>query len=402
MADDLRTFSIDEARSIALAAQGFAIPRPKVGSVDVDDFERVMRRLNIVQIDSINVLARAQYMPFFSRLGNYPLEMLHRYAYEARNVFEYAVHVASFVPMDHLPVIRHRMAEWRPWRQWAEVMTDHPGLLEATIDDIERRGPLEVADIEDKGDRYGRHWSTSTAKLVLETSLHQGVLAVSDRIRSARRYDLFERVVPAEILAARSLSKIEAHREMMRLAIGSLGIGTIGDCADYYRIKRTDASAAIGHLIDAGEVERVRVDGVNSEMFAVPGIEAPREPVNARAIVSPFDPVAWFRDRLEWLFDFDYRIEIYTPVKKRKYGYYVLPFLMGNSFVARVDLKADRKASVLRVPSAFLETGYDEDEVAGKLAVELRLVASWLGLDRIVIGRRGPLTSALRAAVKSV
>ena len=122
MADDLRTFSIDEARSIALVAQGFAIPRPKVGSVDVDDFERVMRRLNIVQIDSINVLARAQYMPFFSRLGNYPLEMLHRYAYEARNVFEYAVHVASFVPMDHLPMIRHRMAEWRPWRQWAEVI----------------------------------------------------------------------------------------------------------------------------------------------------------------------------------------------------------------------------------------------------------------------------------------
>ncbi len=401
MANDLRTFSIDEARSIALAAQGFAIQRPKVGTVDVDDFERVVRQINIVQIDSINVLVRAQYMPFFSRLGVYPLEMLHRYAYETRNVFEYGVHVASFVPIDHLPMIRHRMTEWQPWRQWAEMMAEHPGIAKATTDEIERRGPLEVADIENKGDRYGRHWSTSTAKLVLETSLHQGVLAVSDRLRSARRYDLFERVVPSEILSVLSLTRIEAHREMMRLAIRSLGIGTVGDCADYYRIKRTEASAAIRHLIEAGEVERVSVEGVKSEMFAVTGIEAPRNSLNVCAIVSPFDPVAWFRNRLEWLFDFEYRIEIYTPAKKRKYGYYVLPFLMDNRFVARVDLKADRRARVLRVPSAFLEAGCDEEVVAENLASELRLMADWLGMDRIVIGRRGPLTRPLRAAVKS-
>ena len=401
MANDLRTFSIDEARSIALAAQGFAIPRPKVGTVDVGDFERIVRQINIVQIDSINVLVRAQYMPFFSRLGAYPMEMLHRYAYEARSVYEYAVHVASFVPIDHLPMIRHRMAEWRPWRQWAEVMGEHPGITDAISGEIGRRGPLEVADIENKGDRYGRHWSTSTAKLVLETSLHQGVLAISDRMRSARRYDLFERVVPPEILSISPLSRIEAHREMMRLAIRSLGVGTVGDCADYYRIKRTEASAAIRHLIEAGEVERVSVEDVKSEMFAVTGIEAPRNPLDVCAIVSPFDPVAWFRDRLEWLFDFEYRIEIYTPAKKRKYGYYVLPFLMGNRFVARVDLKADRKASVLRVPSAFSEAGCDEEVVAGNLATELRLMADWLGMDRIVIGRRGPLTRPLRAAVKS-
>ena len=401
MADDLRTFSIDEARSIAITASGLATPRPKPGEVSLNDFERVARRLNIVQIDSVNVLVRAQYMPFFSRLGSYPLEMLHKYAYEDRSLFEYSVHEASLVPIHHLPIIRHRMEEWRPWRRWSELMDEHPGLLESIVDEIASRGPTAVADIENKGDRYG-YWATSTAKLVLETLTHEGVLAVSDRINSARRYDLFDRVVTTPAASDIPLSKSDAHRAMMKLAIKSLGIGTIADCADYYRIKRTEAANAINHLVEIGEGEPVRVEGVPSDMFAIPGIDPPGESVNARAIVSPFDPVAWFRDRLEWLFDFEYRIEIYTPVKKRQYGYYVLPFILGNRFVARVDLKADRKANVLRVPGAFLEDGYDEEVVSGQLATELRLMAHWLGLDRIVIGRRGGLTRSLRSAVKSL
>ena len=401
MADDLRTFSIDEARKIAIAAAGLAEPRPKSGALGLKDFDRVMRRLNIVQVDSVNVLVRAQYMPFFSRLGSYPMEMLHKYAYEERNLFEYSVHQASLIPMHHLPIIRHRMEEWRPWRRWSELMDEHPGLLESIVDEIVSRGPTAVADIENKGDRYG-YWATSTAKLVLETLTYHGVLAVSNRINSARRYDLFDRAVPAETASKTPFSRVEAHRKMMKLAITSLGIGTIADCADHYRVKRTDAGNAIKHLVDVGEIERVRVEGVDSDMYAVPSVTVPHEVVNPCAIVSPFDPVAWFRDRLEWLFDFEYRIEIYTPVKKRKYGYYVLPFILGNRFVARVDLKADRKASVLRVPGAFLEEGCDEEVVSGQLACELRLMADWLGLDRIVIGRRGGLTRSLRSAVKSL
>ena len=401
MADDLRTFSINEARSIAITAAGLAEPRPKSGDVGLNDFERVARRLNIVQVDSVNVLVRAQYMPFFSRLGVYPLEMLHRYAYEERNLFEYSVHEASLIPMDHLAMIRHRMSDWRPWHRWFELMDEHPGLLESIVDEVTSRGPTAVADIENKGEHYG-YWGSSTAKLVLETLTFQGELAVSDRFNTARRYDLFERAVPAEAASKSPFSKAEAHREMMKLAIRSLGIGTIADCADYYRIKRKDATEAIRHLVEIGEIERVKVDGVRRELFAVPGIKTRDVSSDACAIVSPFDPVAWFRDRLEWLFDFEYRIEIYTPVKKRKYGYYVLPFILGNRFVARVDLKADRKASVLRVPGAFLEDGCDEEGVACRLASELRLMAGWLGLDRIVIGRRGKFTSALRAAVKLI
>ena len=401
MADDMRSFSLEEARGIAIAAQGLTETRPPVGSVAVDDIDRVMRRLNIVQIDSVNVLVRAQYMPFFSRLGPYSPDLLHRYAYEQRNVFEYYVHEASMVPMDHLPTIRHRMSQWRPWRQWVKLMESRPEILESTMEQIAKSGPLEVADIQEKGERYG-HWGSTTAKLVLETMLHQGKFAVSDRLRSARRYDLYERVVPEHLQTAQPQSEIEAHRTMMRLAIGSLGIGTVADCADYYRIKRNDAAKAMKYLVETGEVEPVEVEGALSEVYAVPGIEAPSSSLESCAIVSPFDPVAWYRQRLSWLFDFEYRIEIYTPVKKRKYGYYVLPFLMDRRFVARVDLKADRKASVLRVPGAFIEPWGDEELAAPKLATELRLMADWLGLERIVIGRRGGFTRPLRSAVNSL
>ena len=193
-------------------------------------------------------------------------------------------------------------------------------LLETIVDEVTSRGPTAVADIQNKGERYG-YWGTSTAKLVLETLTFQGELAVSDRVNTARRYDLFDHAVPAETASKSPFLKAEAHREMMKLALGSIGIGTIADCADYYRIKRNDAAKAIRHLVEMGEIEEVKVDGVRREMFAVPGIKVPDVCSNVCTIVSPFDPVAWFRDRLEWLFNFEYRIEIYTPVKKRKYGY---------------------------------------------------------------------------------
>ena len=401
MADDLRTFSIQETRRIALAAQGLLKQRPAGRSINLNDFDDVLKRINIVQIDSVNVLVRAQYMPFFSRLGPYPQEMLHQYAYENRNLYEYYVHEACLIPMSHLPMVRYRMDEWRPWRSWSEEIAKNPELLPATIQEVETRGPLAVSDIPNKDERYG-HWGITTAKLALETMLHQGQLAIADRQNSARRYDLFQRVVPENVVQDPPMPKVEAHRKMMQLAIASLGIGTLADCADYYRIKRNDAKMAIHHLVDTGEVERVDVDGVASEFYAVPGIEPPQEDAEACAIVSPFDPAAWCRSRLEWLFDFAYRIEIYTPVKKRKFGYYVLPFVLGDRFVARVDLKADRKMSTLRVPGAFLEPNCDEEYVADSLASELKLMADWLGLNRIVIGRRGNLTKPLRAAIKAL
>ncbi len=401
MANDLRTFTIQDARRIALSAQGLFQAIPKDRDITLSDFDAVLQRINIVQIDSVNVLVRAQYMPFFSRLGPYPIEMLHQYAYEKQNLYEYYVHQASMIPISQLPMIRYRMDEWKPWRTWSEEIAKRPGMLEGIIDEIKSRGPLEVSDIPNKGERYG-HWGITTAKLVLETMLHKGQLSIADRLNTARRYDLFERVVPEHVAQEPPMPKLEAHRKMMELAISSLGVGTLADCADYYRIKRDDAKVALDHLVETSKIERVNVGNLSIDLYAVPGIEPPEKDVKACSIVSPFDPAAWFRSRLEWLFDFEYRIEIYTPAKKRKYGYYVLPFILGDRFVARVDLKADRQASVLRVPGAFLEPDCDDEHVAHDLAAQLKLMADWLQLDRIVIGRRGNLTRSLRAAVKAL
>ena len=397
---DLETFSIQEARQIALAAQGFAEPRPKPGTVTIDDLDRVMNTVNIVQIDTINVLVRTQYMPFFSRLGPYSQEMLHKYAYEDRNLFEYYAHAASLTPISHLPFLRHRMAEWKPWRRWNEIMDESPGLLDSMIDEIRANGPMEVADFDNKGQRYG-YWGTSTTKLILETLMFQGTLTTADRKNSARRYDFIERVAPESILNI-DIPRDEAHRQMMKLAISSLGVATDQDLADYYRIRRAEAQAAIKSLLEQGEIQRVEVEGVDVPTYALPDIAPPSNPLQTCAIVSPFDSVAWFRDRLERFFDFYYKIEIYVPPKKRRYGYYVMPFILGDRFAARVDLKADRQKSILRVPGAFLEDDSNEDETAHHLAAELRQIANWLNLNRIVVGRRGNLIPALRSAVKAL
>ncbi len=400
MANDLKTFSIQEARSIALKAQGFDNSRPSPGTVTFDDFDRVMKTVNIVQIDTINILIRTQYMPFFSRLGPYPLDMLHKYAYEDRNLFEYYAHAAALTPIDHLPLFRHRMSEWKPWRRWTEIMDESPGLLETVLSEIRTEGPMEVADFDQKGERYG-YWGTSTTKLVLETLMFQGKFAVSDRINNARRYDLIERVAPESHLST-NIPRDEARLQMMKLAISSMGVATDYDLADYYRIRRAEAQAPIKSLIEQGEIEPVKVEGINQPTYALPNIEPPTKPLNARAIVSPFDSVAWYRNRLEWFFDFEYKIEIYVPPKKRRYGYYVMPFILGDRFAARVDLKADRPKSVLRVPGAFLEENCEEEATAHHLASELQLLANWLNLDRIVVGRKGNLIPALRSAVKAL
>ena len=289
---DLKTFSIQEARRIALTAQGFADPRPAPDTVTFKDFDRVMKTVNIVQIDTINVLIRTQYMPFFSRLGPYPQDMLHKYAYEDRNLFEYYAHAAALTPMSQVPLLRHRMAEWKPWRRWTEIMAESPGLLESIAEEIQAQGPMEVADFDFKGDRYG-YWGTSTTKLVLETLMFQGQFTVSDRLNSARRYDLIERVVPQNILKT-EIPRDEARQKMMKLAISSLGIATDYDLADYYRIRRAEAQAPIKSLLERGEIERVKVEGIEPPTYALANTEPPstssqrprhRLPVRLRRLV---------------------------------------------------------------------------------------------------------------------
>ncbi len=400
MADDMKTFSITEARRAALTAQGFTMPRGTEQPRGINDLERVFSRIKIVQIDPINVLVRAQYMPFFSRLGAYPRELLDELAYVKRGLYEHFAHVASYLPMQHLPLMRHRMVSWKPNPHWRKMMAEHAGIEEKIMNDIRTRGPLSVSDLEYSGKRYGR-WGFSVGKLVLEAKLMAGELAVSDRVNGARRYDSIHRVAPKALLDEPLTPRDDARRVMFKLATDALGIGTVADIADYYRIKRSEAAPVITDMAARGELEQVKIDGSKSSFYAMPGIDAPSNPIRARALLSPFDPLVWFRERCDWLFNFFYRIEIYTPVKRRQYGYYVLPFLLDEALAARVDLKADRANRTLRVPGAFLESGNDPDHVAPELANELIEMAAWLGMERIVIGRRGNFTQPLRAAIKA-
>ncbi len=389
---------------MAIRAQGLAAGRfaeNSGGPVTLDDVSRTIRAMGLLQIDSVNVCVRSHYMPLFSRLGSYEMALLDRLAYREKSVFETWAHVASFAPVEHHRLFRRRMAGRKPRHRVAELIKEKPGFLEEVLEQVRERGAMTDGELDGAGKRRGPWWGYTSGKIAMEWHFAVGALSVSDRKNFTRHYDLTERVIAGEHLNDSTPSVEESHREMMRIAVRAHGIGTVADLADYYRIKKTDAGARLSELVEEGTAQRVRVEGwsKDEEVFA-PGDIASPGPTTARALLTPFDPLVWDRDRVERLFDFFYRIEIYVPEKNRRYGYYVYPFVLGEDLVARVDLKAERDKSVLRVKGAFIEDGPDHDYVAANLADELRLMADWLGLKRVGTGRRGDLMPALRAALK--
>jgi len=386
-----------QARRIALAAQGFDAPRPG-GRVDVRHLRRVVRQLGVIQIDSVNVAVRTHYMPFFSRLGPYPRPLLDDLAYRRRELFEYWGHVASYLPTARYPSFRHRMNSIEPWPRVRGLMKDHPGYLEAVLEEVTDRGALTVGELEDPGSRTGPWWGYGKGKIALEWHFAVGNLTVADRRNFARVYDLPERVFPPELLNGAAPSAEEAYREHIAIAARALGVATAHDLADYFRLGVIPTRQTIAELVAEGRLVPVAVEGWNQPAFLHAEARLPRA-VEARALLSPFDSLIWERDRTERLFDFHYRIEIYVPKPKRIYGYYVMPFLLGDRIVGRVDLKADRAARTLLVPGSFVEPGHDPHRVAVELAEELRLMAGWLGLDGVVAARNGDLAPALLAVL---
>ena len=399
MADGLTQLSIAESRNLALRSQGFGGPRTLDRPATVGDIQRVFDRIKLVQIDTVNVLVRAQYMPFFSRIGPYPMDLLHEYTSDQRRTFEYWVHELSLVPVEHYPIFHHRSTQWDAENRWKRFLKDHPNFERDIVAEVTARGPLTVSDLEMTGPRIG-YWASSPGKMALYHLHRSGRLTIADRRTPAPSYDLTERVVPKHHLDQPELPLADAYRRMAEMAVDSMGIATCADIADYYRVRRRDMAATVKRMTEQGDLVELRVADSEQTFYAVPTWESRTAPVNTRCLVSPFDPLVWSRSRIEWLFDFRYRIEIYTPARKRQYGYYVLPFLLGDQLVARVDLKCDRRAKVLRVPGAFLEAGVAPDRVAHELAAELHLMAAWLGMERVVVGRRGDFVSPLRHAVK--
>ena len=393
----MRKLSSAQARRAALAAQGFGGQRP-VDRVDVRHVRRLFRDVSLVQIDSVNVAVRAHYMPLFSRFGPYQSELMDSFAYSRREVFEYWGHEASFLPIDRHPLMRFRMEAMRPWRRIRALTEEHPEYVSEVFDEVAEYGPITVSDLADPGKRTGPWWGYGKGKIALEWLFATGRLAIADRRNFTRYYDVPERVLPAGILDVDPLGKAEAQRELLLLSAAATGVGTAADLADYYRIRMPDARPRIAELVESGALIEVAVDGWSKPGLMLPGTAVPRA-LSARALVSPFDSLIWFRERTERLFDFHYRIEIYVPEPLRKFGYYVYPFLLGDELVGRVDLKADRAAGRLLVRGSYREDGRDRENIAAELAAELHLMAGWLGLGEIVVEKKGDLAETLRKQV---
>ncbi|GID25846.1 winged helix-turn-helix domain-containing protein [Paractinoplanes brasiliensis] len=399
------SLSIAQARRVTLAAQGFADPKPG-GVTDLRHLRRVLRRVHLIQMDSVNVLQRAHFMPLYSRLGPYPAELLERAAYrKPRDLFEFWGHEASLITTDLQPLFRWRMARAAEmaWGNMRRVAEEQPELVERVLGVVRDRGPITAAEIEHDEPRRKDHWgwNWSAVKQALEWLFYSGQITAAERTSSfARRYDLPERVLPQAVLNAPTPAPADAFRSLVELSARALGVAAEPELRDYFRLPVDGFKQAVAELVDDQVLRPVSVPGWKQPTYLHRDARLPRW-VRAATLVSPFDPLIWERGRTERLFGMNYRIEIYVPAAQRLYGYYVLPFLLGEQLTARVDLKADRKTGRLLIPAAWLEPGADPEETAAALAAELHRLAGWLGLAEVTLPERGdladPLTTALRA-----
>jgi uncharacterized protein YcaQ len=380
--------SLAEARRIALAAQGFGDRRPE--KVTAARWLKAIDRLSLHQIDSVNVLVRAHYLPAFSRLGPYDRSLIDDAAWgkpKKRRLFEYWAHEASLLPLSFHPLLRWRMARadrgeagWKGLRPFAaERRAEAEGYLKR----IRNEGPRAASDFEEKRGRSG-WWEWGEAKRALEWLFWAGHITTATRRGAFERvYDLTERVIPAEILALPTPDERDAHRALIERAAQALGVATAQDLRDYFRLGPDDARQAIAQLLEAGVLLPVEVPGWAHLAYCHRDARSPRR-VSARAVLAPFDPLVWERSRALRLFDFHYRIEIYTPADKRQHGYYVLPFLLGDRLVARLDLKADRQAGRLIAHAVHMEAHAPSDAMDA-IREELAALAAWLGLGDIIL-----------------
>lgn len=396
------TLRLDEARRIALHAQGFGGSRP-TGRVDRRHFRRVLDQVGLVQIDSVNVLTRSHELPFLARLGPYPRRALSDWLWASGEMFEYWGHEASLLPVDVHPLLRWRMQEDHAWGGMVAVGARRPTLVQEVRRAVAERGPVTLGELEHLGDAIkrgkaapGSMWNWSDAKKAMELLFWNGeVTAVRDPASFSRHYLLPEQVLPAAVLAADTPSEDEAHKALLLRAAQRHGIGSARCLADYYRLNIVTSRRRLSELVSDGLLREVSVQGWRQPAYLHPDATLPRW-VRGSALLSPFDSLIWERSRVEVLFDFRYRIEIYVPAAKRVHGYYVLPFLHDGALVARVDLKADRQAGVLRVRAAYAEPTFDPERSLGALHERLVELAEFLGLDAVAVEPRGDLAPTLK------
>ena len=399
------TLSPKTARRIALAAQGFGRAQPVApGRSHVRD---MARRLGVIQIDSVNVVTRTHYLPGFSRLGDYPREALEAEAWGARRgLFEYWGHEASLLPLEMQPLLRWRMERARGGAMWTGLSRfgrEKADYIDGVLAEIERRGPVTGGDFAPKPEEGGPRgapgwWSWSDGKRALEWLFWAGLITTKTRNGFERVYDLTERALPARIVDLPTPTEADAQRELVRISARAIGVATAADLRDYFRLPLADARDRIAELVEAGDLTPVAVKDWRHPAYLAAGAKSPRK-VTGAALLSPFDNLIWTRDRTERLFGVKVRLEIYTPAHKRAHGYYVLPFLEDEAITARVDLKSDRKAGVLRVQAAWREPDATP-ETPARLAAELRRMAGWLGLGDVEVVGKGDLAEVLGAEIR--
>ena len=369
----------------------------------------MVEKVGLLQIDSVNVLARAHYLSLFARMGEYPVELLAGAAWPAksahRTLFETWAHEASLVPIEVQPLLRWRQQKFvdGPWSTAAKLRAQHPGFLDDVLAVVRDHGPMSAGDIEKVLEAPGKGkpgwWEWSATKTASEYLFATGAIGTSFRRGFERVYDLTERILPAHVADAPTPDEFEAKKALIALSARSHGIGTVGDLADYYRIRNDEAKRALLELAEDGVVIPVQVKGWRDVAYLHRDARMPRK-VTGRALLCPFDPLIWERARTERLFGFHYRIEIYTPAPKRTYGYYVFPLLVDDELVGRFDLKADRATGRLLVQAAWHEPDAHPGEVAAAASVELGRMARWLGLAEVAIMPRGNLHAVLTAAMQ--
>lgn len=396
-------FSLKQARRLALAAQGFSGRQPPA-LVKATHVNRLIERLGVLQIDSVNALVRSHYLPLFSRLGQYSPALLEHAAWSQgrrRSLFEYWGHEASLLPMALYPLLRWRMARAQQgqgiYAQMARFGRERQAVIQRVLKTVEQQGALGAGSLSTREERAGPWWDWSDEKHALEWLFAAGLVTVAGRRGFERLYDLPDRVIPDAILNTQ-VSEAEAQRGLLLHSATALGVGTEKDLRDYFRLDPADSRIRLAELVEAGQLLSCRVQDWKQPAYCLPAPTVPRK-VPASALLSPFDSLIWERSRTERLFDFRYRLEIYTPQHKRVYGYYVLPFLHNERIAARVDLRAERAHSRLAVHAVHEEAPGLDEEGMQALAVNLRQMADWLGLQQVQLNCQRPSADRLRSAM---
>ena len=396
-----KQLSLADARRVAIAAQGLDRARPR-GVPTRQHIRRVVNRLGLLQLDFVNVLVPAHYFVMFSRLGAYDRARFDQLIYDGREFIEHWAHEASIVPVDCWPLLRYRREEFRPWPNSPIMqLKGKKEYLETAMDVVTQSGPVVSGDLPPLPAPKGKpgDWSKSVPRWALEMHFGFGRVSVAGRLPNFQRvYDLPKKLIDEPHFSS-LVSREDSQRQLLEIAARAHGVGTVHDLADYFRMSARDAAPRIQELVEEGLLHPLGVEGWDEPAYLHHQTRVPRT-VNACSLLSPFDPIVWFRPRGERLFGFHYRIEIYTPASKRKYGYYVLPFLLGDKIVARVDLKADRKNNKLLVLASWLEEGADEPETTQALASELETLSDWLCLNGIEVAAKGSLAPALNELVQ--